>query len=151
MQQQKQLNEEPSNPVKQTLSEKSATDMSGVPHCLTNEELVLEPEAKRKRVENTNDSADQERTDICSEVSQSDKICTNTTIKVHRDGFDENKWFPDENCDSCRKKFIDPGPKDLVMFLHALKYKVSDNMYIDNPYMFVWKYSWPRLGEGWYV
>lgn len=46
--------------------------------------------------------------------------------------FDESKWLPNEHCSSCKRNYIDPGPKDLVMYLHALSYKVtySDNMYI---------------------
>ncbi|XP_071174832.1 pseudouridylate synthase RPUSD2-like [Mytilus edulis] len=40
--------------------------------------------------------------------------------------FDESKWLPNEHCSSCKRNYIDPGPKDLVMYLHALSYKGSD-------------------------
>ncbi|VDI47010.1 Hypothetical predicted protein [Mytilus galloprovincialis] len=40
--------------------------------------------------------------------------------------FDESKWIPNEHCSSCKRNYIDPGPKDLVMYLHALSYKGSD-------------------------
>jgi hypothetical protein len=33
----------------------------------------------------------------------------------------------DEKCTSCRRKYLDPTPSHLVMFLHALSYKVKDN------------------------
>lgn len=32
---------------------------------------------------------------------------------------------PDPNCNFCKKKFKDPSPDQLVMFLHALSYKVT--------------------------
>ncbi|KAL5022047.1 hypothetical protein ScPMuIL_001202 [Solemya velum] len=66
---------------------------------------------------------------ICDNVDI-EESCTTRTIKTPREGFDENKWFPDENCDSCKKRFIDPGPEDLVMYLHALKYKGPDWEYM---------------------
>ena len=31
----------------------------------------------------------------------------------------------DENCAECKQEYKDPMPKDLVMYLHALSYKVS--------------------------
>lgn len=32
----------------------------------------------------------------------------------------------DKNCYECKVRYRDPKPKDLVMFLHALKYSVSE-------------------------
>ena len=43
-----------------------------------------------------------------------------------RPGFDKSKLTMVEGCEGCRKTFIDPTEKDLVMFLHALRYKVRD-------------------------
>ncbi|KAK7498904.1 hypothetical protein BaRGS_00009996 [Batillaria attramentaria] len=37
--------------------------------------------------------------------------------------FDPAKWVPDASCESCRLHYIDPQPQDLVLYLHALRYK----------------------------
>ena len=38
------------------------------------------------------------------------------------DDSDGNKGDP--NCYECKVKYRDPSPKDLIMYLHALKYQV---------------------------
>ncbi|XP_059164915.1 pseudouridylate synthase RPUSD2-like [Physella acuta] len=38
-------------------------------------------------------------------------------------GFDMARWSVDPACDLCKKKPVDPGEKNLVIFLHALRYK----------------------------
>ncbi|XP_076321396.1 pseudouridylate synthase RPUSD2-like [Tachypleus tridentatus] len=40
--------------------------------------------------------------------------------------FDPNKVTYYSNCYECQRKFKDPKPSDLIMFLHALKYKGLD-------------------------
>ncbi|CAL1544818.1 unnamed protein product [Lymnaea stagnalis] len=44
-------------------------------------------------------------------------------VNTGRPGFEMSKWSVDASCDLCKKKPIDPQEKNLVMFLHALKYK----------------------------
>lgn len=39
--------------------------------------------------------------------------------------FCSEKMTLDENCYECKVKYRDPKPKDLIMYLHAWKYKVS--------------------------
>ncbi|XP_064611765.1 pseudouridylate synthase RPUSD2-like [Liolophura sinensis] len=48
------------------------------------------------------------------------------TVGVVRQGFDLEKWKPDINCQACRRKYRDPSPSDLIMYLHALRYKGPD-------------------------
>ncbi|BFZ12875.1 hypothetical protein BsWGS_15914 [Bradybaena similaris] len=38
-------------------------------------------------------------------------------------GFEMSKWMIDPSCDQCKKLLIDPQEKQLVMFLHAIRYK----------------------------
>ena len=47
-------------------------------------------------------------------------------VEESRAGFDLQKWIPSENCVYCKTEYIDPQPKDLIMYLHALSYKVSN-------------------------
>ncbi len=39
--------------------------------------------------------------------------------------FDPAKLTYDEECCECKTSYVDPKPENLVMFLHAYKYKVS--------------------------
>ena len=43
-------------------------------------------------------------------------------------GFDPKRWVVDPLCGSCRLKYIDPKPWDLLLYLHAHKYKVKNSM-----------------------
>jgi len=36
------------------------------------------------------------------------------------------KTYIKEHCFECLNRFREPSPDDLVMFLHALQYKISD-------------------------
>ncbi|CAF1537398.1 unnamed protein product, partial [Rotaria sp. Silwood1] len=47
-----------------------------------------------------------------------------TTIDVNDD--DAVKAYIKEHCFECLNRFREPSPDDLVMFLHALQYKISD-------------------------
>lgn len=40
--------------------------------------------------------------------------------------FNPEKVTFDEHCYECKVRFRDPKPKDLMMFLHALRYKVMN-------------------------
>lgn len=37
---------------------------------------------------------------------------------------DPSKLTTDENCRECKLKYLDPRPENLVMYLHAFRYKV---------------------------
>ncbi|GFS21143.1 pseudouridine synthase [Elysia marginata] len=41
----------------------------------------------------------------------------------NRPGFEMSKWSVDTSCDLCKRLPIEPRERDMVMFLHALKYK----------------------------
>lgn len=67
--------------------------------------------------------------DSVTSSPSSDSVKTSLSSCVGKDGsrpgFNSSKWNVDTSCDMCRKTTIDPQPKDLIMFLHALKYKVG--------------------------
>ncbi|KAK3581085.1 hypothetical protein CHS0354_033873 [Potamilus streckersoni] len=63
-----------------------------------------------------------EKLEVHVNVCQSDKHGHH----INRNGFDWSKWIPDEHCQDCQMLFVDPEPKDLIMYLHALKYKGPD-------------------------
>lgn len=50
-------------------------------------------------------------------------------MEESRPSFDLQKWIPNENCIHCKTEYIDPEPKDLIMYLHALSYKGPDWKY----------------------
>lgn len=43
--------------------------------------------------------------------------------------YNAEKLTIDEHCFECKVKFRDPRPKDLMMFLHAWRYKVMTTDY----------------------
>ncbi|XP_062606001.1 pseudouridylate synthase RPUSD2-like [Saccostrea cucullata] len=43
--------------------------------------------------------------------------------------FEWDKWLPSESCPLCKKKFLDPTPDQLTLYLHALSYKGPDWYY----------------------
>ena len=47
------------------------------------------------------------------------------TRRLVQKGFEPERWKPDPLCESCRLKYIDPKPCDLLLYLHAFKYKVG--------------------------
>lgn len=59
--------------------------------------------------------------------SQSCKVtvATQTGQETPDLSFNADKMTFDENCYECKVKYRDPKPKDLVMYLHAWKYRVS--------------------------
>ncbi|KAJ8302451.1 hypothetical protein KUTeg_018847 [Tegillarca granosa] len=59
-------------------------------------------------------------------VSDNTDSQTDPRKKLDHPGFDLNKWIPDEKCDDCKTLFDEPGKKDLILYLHALKYKGAD-------------------------
>jgi hypothetical protein len=48
--------------------------------------------------------------------------------------FNPDKMTTDKHCYECKVRYRDPKPRDLVMYLHAWKYKVSISQYISKPY-----------------
>ena len=51
---------------------------------------------------------------------------TTTTATIDVDDDQAVKTYIKEHCFECLNRFREPSPDDLVMFLHALQYKVSD-------------------------
>ena len=74
-------------------------------------------------------SASDERTE-CSggamPVSDGDSGTERKTEPAARKEFDPERWVPDPLCESCQLKYIDPKPCDLLLYLHAHKYKVNN-------------------------
>lgn len=62
-------------------------------------------------------------------------VATQTGQETPDLSFNADKMTFDENCYECKVKYRDPKPKDLVMYLHAWKYRVSTSasMYIPAP------------------
>jgi hypothetical protein len=46
--------------------------------------------------------------------------------------FNPDKMTTDGHCYECKVRYKDPKPQDLVMYLHAWKYKVSDGSEIES-------------------
>ncbi|XP_050390895.1 uncharacterized protein LOC126810023 [Patella vulgata] len=40
--------------------------------------------------------------------------------------FSEEKWNVDPDCEECKLKYLNPSPADLILYLHAYKYKGPD-------------------------
>ena len=51
------------------------------------------------------------------------------TCKDGRPGFEMSQWSVDKSCELCKKLPVEPREKDMVMFLHALKYKVNIKLF----------------------
>ncbi|GIY40518.1 RNA pseudouridylate synthase domain-containing protein 2 [Caerostris darwini] len=60
---------------------------------------------------------------------------------IKSDGYDKlatkyvknpEKFIIEDSCDLCHQKYMDPQPKDLIMFLHALKYQ-GDGWEFESP------------------
>ena len=77
------------------------------------------PNVKRQKLDHVQSDAEVKTKDS----SSCEGIGDNCVIPA-RPGFEWDKWFPDEKCVQCRIRYIDPRPKDLIMYLHALRYKV---------------------------
>ncbi|KAK3086101.1 hypothetical protein FSP39_013580 [Pinctada imbricata] len=92
-----------------------------------------EPKLKKQKVEekdlaasgSTKSEEEMDSANVTTNSYESSVECSNT-VTNKMPGFEWNNWFPDENCSDCRKRFIEPVPKFLIMYLHALKYKGSD-------------------------
>uniref|UniRef100_A0A336LLV6 CSON012854 protein n=1 Tax=Culicoides sonorensis TaxID=179676 RepID=A0A336LLV6_CULSO len=63
--------------------------------------------------------------DISIPVTDNDKSCQ-TSYEQPDSTFDPSKMTFDETCVECKKNLRDPNPEQLVMYLHALKYKGPD-------------------------
>jgi hypothetical protein len=44
---------------------------------------------------------------------------------AERKRFEPERCVPDPDCQACRLKYIDPKPTELLLYLHAYKYKVG--------------------------
>ncbi|XP_017075672.2 LOW QUALITY PROTEIN: RNA pseudouridylate synthase domain-containing protein 2 [Drosophila eugracilis] len=89
--------------------EQIATRESNVDLKITSKvEVVNDPEAMTGSL-TTNESNNDAATQTCYE--EPDR------------SFDSKKTTSDPHCPECKVNYRDPGPKDLIMFLHAWKYK----------------------------
>ena len=104
-----------------------------------------EPREKKARIDledvspgcNITSTTDMQEKSDCAQGTSCDNVkCLKTnnsdSALNHNDNprsikynsFDESRWIPDENCSSCKKKYLDPEPSHLIMYLHALRYSV---------------------------
>ena len=56
----------------------------------------------------------------CGNMEESDTICI-----CREDKYQPEKMTWDPHCYECKVRYRDPKPKDLVMYLHAWRYKVT--------------------------
>lgn len=52
-------------------------------------------------------------------------VATQTGHEAPDHSFNPDKMTVDKHCYECKVRYRDPKPQDLVMYLHAWKYKVS--------------------------
>lgn len=80
------------------------------------------PTCSSSITENVEDSGEQQDASFPSASSSVNSSCrgraTESTFKAEH-------WSVDPHCYECKVKYRDPKPKDLVMYLHALSYRVS--------------------------
>jgi hypothetical protein len=62
--------------------------------------------------------------DDVKRIKTEDPTTTTTTIDVNDDN--AVKTYIKEHCFECLNRFREPAPDELVMFLHALQYRISD-------------------------
>lgn len=100
---------------------------------------VKEEEAAREAASASNNSVSESHEGETNSAKDEDESCEvkeppskrfkandADTEKESRPDYDPQKWIPDENCIHCQTEYIDPRPKDLIMYLHALSYKGPD-------------------------
>lgn len=56
-------------------------------------------------------------------------VATQTGHEAPDLAFNPDKMTVDKHCYECKVRYRDPKPQDLVMYLHAWKYKVSSSTY----------------------
>ncbi|CAG2211786.1 TGM1 [Mytilus edulis] len=88
----------------------------------------LEPKEKKAKIDHTETEDKISKVTLGKIFRFRGQIITKDGVerKIVYPTFDESKWLPNEHCSSCKRNYIDPGPTDLVMYLHALSYKGSD-------------------------
>ncbi len=89
--------------------------------------LIADETSKRKTEDSLKDEVkesspkrvkiDNEKCELVSETKEE----TNIKDSV---AFDKSRLVPDEDCLDCKHNFRDPTPDELIMYLHALSYKV---------------------------
>ncbi|XP_033755194.1 RNA pseudouridylate synthase domain-containing protein 2-like isoform X2 [Pecten maximus] len=100
----------------ENLCEEEASNSSVLTRTYLPEE---EPKAKRCKLVNSDFD-----NDTPTEGLSSDKCGqASPVVTAEKPKFDPQKWVPDEKCFYCKKSFRDPEPADMIMYLHALKYK----------------------------
>ncbi|CAF3401946.1 unnamed protein product [Rotaria socialis] len=80
---------------------------------------------------NSNGKRIVEEEDDVKRIKTEETTTTTTTIDVNDDN--AVKAYIKEHCYECLNRFREPSPDDLVMFLHALQYKISDATTFTSP------------------
>ena len=83
--------------------------------------------AESEAADGMKNAASSDRSDCAGEgisVSKEGAGAERKMEGVAQKGFDPERWVVDPRCESCRLKYIDPKPWDLLLYLHAHKYKV---------------------------
>uniref|UniRef100_A0A6P4FJ65 Pseudouridylate synthase RPUSD2 n=3 Tax=Drosophila rhopaloa TaxID=1041015 RepID=A0A6P4FJ65_DRORH len=92
--------------------EVAPTKIEGELKSTSEEEVPIDIKAKPEILESTNGTISEAATQTCYE--EPDR------------SFDSKKATSDPHCSECKINYRDPGPKDLIMYLHAWKYKGLD-------------------------
>ncbi|EDV98985.1 RNA pseudouridylate synthase domain-containing protein 2 isoform X3 [Drosophila grimshawi] len=95
--------------------------IDGAREVSTNESLKVS-ENTVSRLANT-DSNSELKTEIKSSPEAKVTVSTQTGHEAADCSFDHSKLSVDPHCQECRMNYRDPKPADLVMYLHAWKYK----------------------------
>ncbi|XP_002036528.2 RNA pseudouridylate synthase domain-containing protein 2 isoform X1 [Drosophila sechellia] len=68
-------------------------------------------------------NSETEKPVITQNLEPSNEIATQTCYEEPDRSFDSKKATSDPQCSECKLNYRDPGTKDLIMYLHAWKYK----------------------------
>lgn len=105
--------------------ESKISDVTDSSKCLeTLQQDIDEESSLTKRLKFNSESLDPS----CS-VATSGSDAVHEPIDAAMSKLDPSKLTTDENCRECKLKFQDPRPENLVMYLHAFRYKVIICLY----------------------
>ncbi|XP_046802033.1 RNA pseudouridylate synthase domain-containing protein 2-like isoform X3 [Lucilia cuprina] len=81
-----------------------------------------------KTADTNNSNEVYEKNDSYSHIKVEVTVATQTGHESPDMAFNAEKMTSDKHCYECKVRYRDPKPKDLVMYLHAWKYKVCINI-----------------------
>ncbi|XP_076449753.1 pseudouridylate synthase RPUSD2-like isoform X2 [Babylonia areolata] len=114
------VNPDPVNPASVNPAPDTCVDITPEVHVCPETGVSCAP----KRGENSDDGNEKPASEGCNLMAAEEAGgCAVRKGMVEQKGFDPQRWVPDSNCESCRLKYIDPKPTDLLLYLHALRYK----------------------------